>query len=197
MKLQSVDSQFHHMVAAFNQVREVECIYIPWPMPLNNQVTQWGRMQRHQNVKFIHEAVRLSSEHMFDREDIPLEWEWLAEGCPKVDNRVTLKWFDERWQAQILAKRFQKGPNGRKIIPPLDHRECTVVELLRSPDDPRYWIHIHNIRVREHDEDGIATKWLVDGLRLVGFFPDDKKRYVASVTQSQAKPKGKEKLLLV
>jgi len=197
LKIKPVDSQFHNLVETLSRVSEVECLYIPWPMPLYNQVTQWGRMQRHSNVKFIHEAVRLSTEHMFDREDIPLEWEWGSEECPLVSPNITLKWFDERWQAQVLAKKFKKGPNGRKIITPLDHRECTVVELLQDPEDARYWIHVHNIRNRDHDEDGVATKWLVDGLVHAGFFPDDRKRYVAGVTQSQAKPGDRKKALVV
>lgn len=191
MKVAVGESNFKAMLRMLQQAEEIEVLCIPWRMPLHNEVTQWHRMQRAQNAHFIHEAVRLSAEHLFDREDVPDKWEWGSldkDGnlsCPVVDPNITRRWFNQRWAKVVLAKRHRKDRKTKKKLPPvLDESEATIVEMLSEPDG-RTHIHVHTMTTKPHDEDGVHVKYLIDGLRKAGLLTDDDTRYVSGVTQSQ------------
>lgn len=201
MRVPVGDSNFRRMLEMLRQAEEIEVLCVPWRMPLHNEVTNWHRMQRAANAHFIHEAVRLSAEHMFDREDVPDRWEWAAtdrdgnNSCPLATNEVTRKWFNGRWAKQVLAKKSRKDRKTKKKMPPvLDEREATIVEMLSEPDG-RTHIHVHTMTVRPHDEDGVHVKYLIDGMRKAGLIVEDDTRYVSGVTQSQgpvSQPKPKK-----
>ena len=53
-------------------------------------------------------------------------------------------------------------------------------------------IHIHSLRKRLADIDGISGKAALDGMVKAGIFPDDSAKYIKSVTHSQEKTKGPE-----
>lgn len=56
-------------------------------------------------------------------------------------------------------------------------------------------IHIHSIRHRLADSDGVSGKAAIDGIILAGILPDDSPEVVRSVTYSQAK--GKEEKIII
>lgn len=168
-------------------VKEAERIYMPWLLPRHNKAQNWHPMKRTKNVRLIHEAVLLSSEHMFDREELPRTWMWHEESGerPLVKGIMTPEWFNKRWTLDIL---------GRKTYP--KHGCGTVIEMFKL-DDGRTHIHVHNIVDKLGDVDGVYLKHLVDGLVLAGFFPDDKPEYVAGVTETQELNKTKQKRIKV
>lgn len=51
--------------------------------------------------------------------------------------------------------------------------------------DEKVRIHIHSIRKRLADSDGICGKYVIDGLVLSGLLPDDSPQWVEAVTFSQ------------
>ena len=58
--------------------------------------------------------------------------------------------------------------------------------------DPPFCVHIHSVRKRLADSDGISGKAVIDGLVNAGIFPSDSPEYVKEVTYSQEKTKGTE-----
>ena len=62
--------------------------------------------------------------------------------------------------------------------------------------DSRCRIHVHSLRNRLADPDGISAKAAIDGIVLAGILPDDTSKQVAEVTYSQAKTKGQEKTVI-
>lgn len=57
-------------------------------------------------------------------------------------------------------------------------------------------IHVHSIRKRLTDPDGISAKAAIDALVSCGILPDDSDRYVKEVRYSQEKTKGEEKTII-
>lgn len=59
----------------------------------------------------------------------------------------------------------------------------------KQADKPhqRFSIHVHSVRKRLADADGISAKAAIDGLVLAGLLPDDSPKYVKAVTYSQEK----------
>jgi len=58
-------------------------------------------------------------------------------------------------------------------------------------------IHVHSIRKRLTDADGISAKAAIDGLVLSGVLPDDSPKYVKQVTYSQEKGKIEETIITI
>ena len=65
-------------------------------------------------------------------------------------------------------------------------------EEATSRPDPPVRIHIHSLRHRLADADGISGKAVIDGLTHAGIFPSDSPENVKEVTYSQEKTKGAE-----
>lgn len=63
--------------------------------------------------------------------------------------------------------------------------------------DPRVSIHVHSIRKRLTDADGISAKAAIDGLVLAGLLPDDSPKYVKQVTYSQEKGDPEETIITI
>lgn len=61
--------------------------------------------------------------------------------------------------------------------------------------DSRISIHVHSIRKRLADADGISAKAVIDGLVLTGLLPDDSPQYVKEVTYSQEKGEPEETII--
>lgn len=53
--------------------------------------------------------------------------------------------------------------------------------------DTRCSIHVHSIRKRLADPDGVSAKACIDGLVLAGILADDSAKEVSKVTYSQEK----------
>ena len=53
--------------------------------------------------------------------------------------------------------------------------------------DSRYHIHVHSVRNRLCDPDGISAKAAIDGIVKAGILPDDSARYVKAVSYTQEK----------
>lgn len=172
---------FQQMRASWSDAQEVERIIIPLVMPSMNRAQNWYPMARAYNVRMIHEAVRISCEHMFDREPWPEKWEWGSGKCPLKSDWITSKWFIDKWHKSVLGNATINPPG-----------TGTVVELIRLKDG-RTHVHVHSLLNRLRDEDQTYTKHLLDGLTHVGFFPDDRTKYVAGLTKTQSLVKGKRK----
>ena len=64
--------------------------------------------------------------------------------------------------------------------------------------DPRFSIHIHSIRKRLADPDGISAKAVIDGIVKAGILEDDSAKHVKEVVYSQEKvAKGGEEKTVV
>jgi len=178
-------SFFEEMRESLRHATEVERIVIPWVMPTLNKAQNWHPFARAKNVHMIHEAVRLSSEHMFDREPLPDTWEWLsldkdgASSCPLVSGWVKSSWFIEAWHKSVL---------GRRSIEP--HGTGTIIELFKL-EDGRTHVHIHSLLTKLRDSDGTYTKHAIDGLVHAQFFKDDSPEYMTGPTKTQSLVPGK------
>ena len=170
---QSPELEFSDWLSPLAGAEEVSTIYVPVRMPTQNIAEQWHPFQRSKNVHMIHEIVRLSAENMFDRDELPIVWEW-PDGPLKSGN-ITRRWFMHNWAKNVLHI---------KTKPRRD--EATIIHILQVPDG-RIAIHVHSRLPRLTDPDGVKMKWLVDGLVHMQFMRDDSQRYVYSVTQSQEK----------
>lgn len=66
-----------------------------------------------------------------------------------------------------------------------DHRHESLGENAPEKNDPRVRIHVHSVRARLADADGISAKAAIDGLIHAGILADDSPACVESVTFSQ------------
>jgi len=64
-------------------------------------------------------------------------------------------------------------------------------------EDSPVSIHVHSIRKRLTDADGISAKAAIDGLVNAGVLPDDSPKYVKQVTYSQEKGKQEETIITI
>ena len=67
-------------------------------------------------------------------------------------------------------------------------------EKIKGLDTPCS-IHIHSIRKRLADSDGISGKAVIDGIVHAGLLPDDSAKYIKEVSFSQEK--GKEEITII
>ena len=58
-------------------------------------------------------------------------------------------------------------------------------------------IHVHSIRKRLTDADGVSAKAAIDGLVLSGLLPDDSPKYVSKVSYSQEKGSKEETIITI
>jgi len=58
-------------------------------------------------------------------------------------------------------------------------------------------IHVHSIRKRLTDADGISAKAVIDGIVLSGLLPDDSPKYVKQVSYSQEKGTPEETIITI
>lgn len=58
-------------------------------------------------------------------------------------------------------------------------------------------IHIHSIRKRYTDPDGVCAKWAIDALVLAGLLPDDRQEIVREVRYSQERGEKEETIITV
>lgn len=151
-----------------------DCIAIPLEFPRNNDVLKWLPVTRKVAVQLIKEAVRVSAENVFTKHPTPkFSWEW--EECWLANKMVKWDWFVGRWKKIVLCD--------RKVMRP---ESWTFAELHRTRTGLHH-IHVHSVRARLTDPDGISSKALLDGLVSAGFFPDDNRNYIHGVTHSQEK----------
>lgn len=61
--------------------------------------------------------------------------------------------------------------------------------------DSRINIHIHSIRKRLVDPDGVSAKAVIDGIVKAGLLPDDSSEFVNQVSYSQEKGKEEETII--
>ena len=63
--------------------------------------------------------------------------------------------------------------------------------------DPRCSIHVHSIRRRLADPDGISAKAAIDGIVHAGLLPDDSPQHVRAVTYSQEKGAEEQTIITI
>ena len=61
----------------------------------------------------------------------------------------------------------------------------------------KYSIHIHSIRKRLADTEGLSAKACIDGLRDAGILPNDSAKFIKEVTFSQEVGKKDETIITV
>ena len=69
-----------------------------------------------------------------------------------------------------------------------------VKEKIKRLDSP-IRIHVHSLRKRLTDADGISAKAVIDGLVLAGILPDDSPKFIKEVTYSQEKAKEEKTII--
>ena len=78
-----------------------------------------------------------------------------------------------------------------------DTPDESMGEAKTPSHDSRCHVHIHSVRPRLADPDGISGKACIDGLVLGGILKDDSTKEVSKVTYSQEKcKKGQEKTII-
>lgn len=63
--------------------------------------------------------------------------------------------------------------------------------------DRKVSIHIHSVRKREVDSDGVSAKAAIDGLVEAGLLQDDSPKWVKEVSYSQEKGTPEETYLII
>ena len=63
--------------------------------------------------------------------------------------------------------------------------------------NPPFNIHIHSVRKRLTDSDGVSGKACIDALVIAGILPDDRPKIVSSVTYSQEKGSPEETIITI
>ena len=72
------------------------------------------------------------------------------------------------------------------------HKTKNAVQTFDAP----VCIHVHSIRKRLADSDGISAKAAIDGLVDTGLLTDDSPKEVKQVSYSQEKTTGEEKTII-
>ena len=73
--------------------------------------------------------------------------------------------------------------------------DAVAGEQATSQKDTRVSIHVHSVRKRLTDADGVSAKAVIDGIVLAGILPDDSPAYVKEVTYSQEKGDPEETII--
>lgn len=63
--------------------------------------------------------------------------------------------------------------------------------------NPPYRLHVHVIRKRLCDVDGISAKAAIDGLVKARIFPDDSAQFIEEITYSQEKGKEEKTIITI
>lgn len=72
-----------------------------------------------------------------------------------------------------------------------------LAEKEAKRQDSRVCIHVHSIRKRLTDADGISAKAAIDGIVHAGILKDDSPQYVKEVTYSQEKGEPEETIITI
>ena len=88
--------------------------------------------------------------------------------------------LDPEQQAFVKNQLSVSTPN----VEPCTRNEAARANAAEAFDAP-VSIHIHSLRNRPADADGLCAKWIIDSLVEVGLLADDSPRQVKSVTFSQ------------
>jgi Holliday junction resolvase RusA-like endonuclease len=88
------------------------------------------------------------------------------------------------------TKTREKARNtDHSAVPASDVERAITKANIRKPEnqqkDQRVSIHVHSIRARLVDSDGVSAKAAIDGLVASGILKDDCAKYVAETTYSQ------------
>ena len=74
-------------------------------------------------------------------------------------------------------------------------------ELLGAQKAPRFdspcRIHVHSVRKRLADSDGVSAKAAIDGMERAGILPNDSTEFVKSTTYSQEKGKEEQTIITI
>ena len=103
--------------------------------------------------------------------------------------REDVKKFPEEFRKQIERQLSKAGNNSS--VSADNGKSSACDESLAAKEVPRLYppcsIHIHSIRKRLCDPDGISGKAVIDGLVNAGVLPDDSPEYISEITYSQTK----------
>ena len=111
--------------------------------------------------------------------------------------RFSLDGLPKKYRDQATAQ-LNKG----KTAHPFALLESdTVDEPMGAEETKRHdalcCIHIHSIRKRLADPDGVSAKACIDGLVHAGLLQDDSPKYVKEVSYSQEKGKEEETIITI
>lgn len=94
--------------------------------------------------------------------------------------------YQEQAYEQISGKPLNSLTNPAPHMEP-DSGNAPLAKKETKGLNPPYRIHVHSIRNRLTDADGVSGKAAIDGLVLAGLLPDDSPQFVQEVTYSQEK----------
>lgn len=90
-----------------------------------------------------------------------------------------------------LKRLNEKAARNRAANPAADVEPATCHEPMAKEEGPRLAtpcrIHVHSVRHRLADSDGISAKAAIDGIVHAGVLPDDSPTFVKEVRYSQEK----------
>lgn len=118
---------------------------------------------------------------------------WYDEGPGSKENKQEFFWV-AWWRTQRRYR--EKGImevvfEDNSTVPAPDVEQDAVHGIMEQKEndetDTRISIHVHSVRKRLTDPDGISAKAAIDGLVLAGLLPDDSPKYIKEVSYSQKK----------
>ncbi len=100
-----------------------------------------------------------------------------------------VKKFPEEYRKQI-ERQLSEADNHPSVS--ADNNEPSACdESLAAKEVPRLYppcrVHIHSVRKRLTDADGVSGKAVIDGIIHSGVLPDDSPEYISEITYSQTK----------
>lgn len=110
----------------------------------------------------------------------------------------TKKQYREFLEKQNAKKNKDRNRNSRKTsnLEPNPRHEPMAKRKVCQINAPVH-IHIHSVRKRLADIDGISGKAAIDGLVEGGILPDDNPKYVKKVSFSQEKDKDERTIITI
>jgi len=104
--------------------------------------------------------------------------------------RIKIEDLPERYRKQVLE---QIG--NRTTVRPANLEQGVVDDVARPYEAKKInapvSIHIHSVRQKFTDSDGVCAKWIIDGIVAAGVLPDDSPSEVARTSYSQELAKRK------
>lgn len=115
-------------------------------------------------------------------------------------SKVKLDDLPERYRQQAQSQLDNRVANSITHLEPGVVHEPVAEKETAGFDPPLRYpvrVHIHSIRKRLADADGVCGKYAIDGLIHAGVIPNDDPAHVQEVTYSQEKAAGREEETII
>jgi len=121
----------------------------------------------------------------------------MARGC-----RMTIDSLPLKYQQEVFKQlAYDKKTCDRTADTATDLESPTSLQPVAAKENPRYGspcrIHVHSIRKRLTDADGISGKAAIDGIVHSGILEDDSPQFVKEVSYSQEKGKPEKTIITI